>query len=355
MQSLAFRLPEPTGERHRLRPVFLPFSGCPGRCVYCSQELQTATSPVSLASHLQRMTEELETALQEGHPPFELGFFGGTFTGLPDAWRDSFLRRAAAYREKGLVTRIRCSTRPDRVDAKRLEGMRALGLNMVELGIQSFDEAVLRRSKRGYGAEAARTACRQVLESGLQLGIQLLPGLPGHGHRQWRRDVQIAESFQPAAVRIYPCLVLRGTELDALYRAGSYRPWDLPETIRALAFAVFSFWRGNTPVIRMGLAPEPDMLEQVAAGPWHPALGNLVRSRILIRFLYVHAVLTGPGPKCLFAPQRYSGDIRGYRGANRLFLARIGLDQESITFWDRDYFVLEKRGTAGLPAAFLQV
>lgn len=355
MQRIVFRLPRPSRERPRVHPVFLPFSGCPGRCVYCAQDRQTATAPAPLSWHLERLAAELESVREHGGAPIELGFFGGTFTGLPEPWWKQFLDLAAAYRAHGVVTRIRCSTRPDRIDPQRLRAMRSHGLDMVELGIQSFDGEVLRRSKRGYGEDRARTACRMVRESGMELGIQLLPGLPGHDHRKWRRDVMVARSFRPSGVRIYPCLVLRGTELHALRGEKGFQPWDLAETVQALAFGVFAFWRCGVPVIRLGLPPEGGLLEQVADGPWHPALGNMVRSRVVARFLYVHVAASGIRPERLLVPRSFSGDIWGHQSANRPLLSRLGLTPEKVVFWERTVFVLEGRRTAGLPAVSFRV
>lgn len=168
MPWLVFAHPEPPRDRRRIRPVFLPFAGCPHRCLFCDQKAQTGIPAAPL--------EELHKTL-----------------------------------EQGLVTRVRCFTRPDALEPKRLAGLKDLGLDLVELSIQSFDDQAL-------------AACRTVRQAGLSLGVQLLPGLPGDRPGVFRGDVEAVARLAPDCARLYPCLVLKGTELAALWRSGGYAP-----------------------------------------------------------------------------------------------------------------------------------
>lgn len=139
-ERLVFTHPEPTPHPTRVWPVFLPFAGCPYRCVFCAQDKQTGRDGVELEKILHALEHDLDDALAAGRGPYELAFYGGTFTALPEPWPQMFLGLAMRYRERGLVTHVRCSTRPDCVDDFSLSMLRAQGLDMVELGIQSFDD-----------------------------------------------------------------------------------------------------------------------------------------------------------------------------------------------------------------------
>jgi histone acetyltransferase (RNA polymerase elongator complex component) len=302
---------------------------------------------------LTKLQQELEQAVRSGTAPLELGFFGGTFTAIPEKWARAFLDLATAYRARGLITRIRCSTRPDRLCHALLQRLQGYGLDMVEIGAQTFSDRSLFLSRRGYHAQQIRQACYLVRDCGLQLGLQLLPGLPGHDVADWLFDVHQACAQEPEAVRIYPCLVLRCTELERLYLAGEYAPWDLDTTVRALSRGVLRFWRCGIRVIRMGLPPQPELLGAVLAGPWHPALGSMVRSRILLARIAA-AVLTSKAearPLRLRCPRSWQGDLFGFRSASKRRLARLGISSTSIVSGQGEDLVLnlEKRFTEQRP------
>lgn len=316
-------------------PFFLPFAGCPGRCVFCDQKSQTGSPERDLEPAL----VELDNRLSCRQGPFALGFFGGTFTGLPEHWQELFLERAGRHRRPDGLVHLRVSTRPDRVDPDTLSRLRELGVSMVELGVQTFDADVLEKSGRGYDGIMAVTACRMVREAGLELGVQLLPGLPGHGSTQWREDVRLTLDLAPEAARIYPCLVLAGTDLAAWYAAGDYTPWALDTAVTEAAWALVRFWEKGVRVIRLGLAAEAGMLERLVAGPWHPALGNMVRSRALRSYLQERI---GPGRVSrIVLPRRLAGELWGHARSEASALAALGIVRERVEFWSEPDIVVE--------------
>jgi hypothetical protein len=263
---------------------------------------------------------------------------------------------------------VRCSTRPDAADPIRLARLARLGLDMVELGVQSFDDTVLAASGRGYTGEAALRACSAVREAGMDLGVQLLPGLPAGplpgavsgptsgtmvravaeteagyaaaGRGSFERDVAVTAGLRPQAVRIYPCLVLEGTPLAGMLRAGTYRPWTLGRTTWAVGAALLRLWAESIPVIRIGLAPEAGMDDRILAGPVHPALGQLARSEALYAFIRGRIGLLDRTPRGLLVPRRYISEFWGHRKSLGPRYARLGLDRSTVAAWDRDLFVL---------------
>jgi len=330
---LRFAHPEPAPEKSRVWPVFLPYAGCAGRCVYCAQHLQTGESPASPTS-LDTARRDLDAALgaaqSAGRGPYEIGFYGGTFTALPGDHAERFVTLAQSYRERGLVTRVRCSTRPDAAHAGRLAVLRGLGLDMVELGVQTFEAGVLARSGRGYAPEAAQAACLRVREAGLALGVQLLPGLPGHTPEMFARDVARAAALGPETARIYPCVVASGTRLAAMWRAGEYAPWDVETTLAAVAQGLLELWRAGVRVIRVGLAPQPELDAAVLAGPVHPALGSRARGRALFSLVRDKARRLGCGPKGMAVPGRYVGELWGHGRELAAAYAGLGLTRDSV-------------------------
>lgn len=335
MAKETFTHPEPHAAKHTLWPVFLPFAGCPNKCIYCAQDLLTGQHAFSLQKAYDALEADLRRALDTaGHRPVDLGFFGGTFTLLSEKWQRAFLELAGRYADVGLVRTVRCSTRPDAVSEERLQLLRECGLTLVELGVQSFDDGVLQRSGRGYTAEVVRGAVERIKAQGLQAGIQLLPGLPGHTPSIWKQDLEEACLLRPVAVRIYPCVVLDGTKLADLWRAGTYRPWEMNVTIAALAPAILRFWRESIRVLRIGLAPEDSFRRHLLDGPWHPSLGMRVRSLALYLFLKARLRGVETEPKRLVLPKRLQGEFWGWRGEMRDAYGRLGVGKKAVVFAD---------------------
>ncbi len=342
---ITFKHPEPLTRHIKTLPVFLPFQGCPGRCTYCSQNLQTGEDKHDLQACFDELAKHMEERKKHPCPSLGLGFFGGTFTSLSQEWMLRFLKLGAACKEQGIISHIRCSTRPDAITPHILEMLAQAGLDMVELGIQSFQPAILERANRHYNPAIARTACTMIQEAGLELGLQMLPGLPGHTRKTWEDDIQICCGIRPESIRLYPCLVLEGTLLATWFHQGSYKPLSLEDATNQMTFAVRQLWARNIPVIRMGLTPEPRLVQNILAGPWHPCLGNVVRSRILANIIeeyvgeYVHQC--GRKVKRLIVPRMYSGELWGYRKANVGKLQRLGITKENVCYADNNEFTLQ--------------
>lgn len=358
-----FRHPEPKRRRGSIYPVFLPFSGCTSRCVFCAQPLQTgrpalepdeatyvdeegvAASRSRYDKGIDRILGEAEIDLKarrdRGLPPPEAAFYGGTFTAQPKAVLERCLAAAARWRDQELIAGARCSTRPDAVGADVLRHLSDAGVTRVELGVQSFCDSALERSRRGYGSESALRACTLVREAGLLPGLQLMPGMPGQNREAALADAALAAALRPDLVRLYPCLVLEGTPLALWWRQGDFAPWTLDETTDFLAEACLLFWRAGVPVARMGLAEEPGLAEGVLAGPRHPALGAMARAQALLRIVASEiAALERPGPYGLEVPRRHQGELFGIGNELCAAYAKLGLDRGNIRFVQGDLFAI---------------
>jgi len=329
---------QPKGRtRRRILPVFMPQAGCPKRCIFCTPDARAGRPQDHLPAALESMRADLDAA--RGGPALEVAFYGGTFTALPPVWRTRFLEEAARRKTSGEVAAIRCSTRPDACPPALMRELADQGLDMVELGVQTFDDAVLAAAGRGCAAQDVEDASRAVRDAGLGLGLQLLPGLPGHAPEMLDEDVRRSIRIAPDLVRLHPCLVLDGTPLAELWRSGGYLPWELDETVKTLGRAVLSLWQAAIPVTRIGLAPDPALEAAMLAGPRHPALGTMVRARAL--FLDIRERLGSRRAAALRAPQRLSGEFWGVRRGLAPDYQTLGLDAASVRFEDREDFQLD--------------
>lgn len=272
------------GKRPLIVPFFISTRGCPYRCIYCRQE--SITGEDGRFPDPSTVDETLRNAARS--PGFqsrgrrEIAFYGGTFTGLDTATMEGLLAAAFAHVHRGPFHAIRVSTRPDCLSPPKLDLLKRYGVATVELGVQSMDREVLLKSGRGYGPDRVREAVGLLKDRGFLVGMQLMPGLPGDSEKKFLATVGETVALEPAMARLYPTVVVRDTPLAVLYGKGLYRPLELREAVDLCARACVTLEVSGIPVIRMGLQASPSLEEEgvILAGPWHPAFGFLVRSRI---------------------------------------------------------------------------
>ena len=292
------------------------------RCVFCHQPHITG---VSLQTHVtpDDIRREIEQALAEPKSrqkgaKFEVAFYGGTFTGLALEVQEQFLRTVQPYVDCGDIEGIRVSTHPRMFDEQIFALLEAFSVRMVELGIQSFDNLVLEQAGRGHTAEEAAQILLRLQESGIHVGIHLMIGLPHDSYKKSLFSAQKAIELQPASVRIHPTLVIRGTRLEALYKQGQYSPLSLDTAISTCKDMLKLFRASNIPVIRIGLQPTGSMEQNIIAGPYHPAIRQLVESAIFYDKMAVlcklHAATEHPFT-FLVSPKDIS-TVRGQKNGN---------------------------------------
>ncbi len=228
----------------------------------------------------EKAAESIRIGIEHKKPDeiLEIGFFGGSFTGIPISQQEALLSIAYEAKKAGFVDGIRLSTRPDYINETVLERLNQYGVTCVELGAQSMDDKVLALNRRGHTMEQTKTAANMIRKSGISLGLQMMVGLYGDTEEGAMKTAEEFAALSPDCVRIYPTLVIRGTGLCALYESGTYTPLTISEAVKQCADLYQFFTERNITVIRMGLLQtEP---ETVVAGPLHPAFGELVLSRI---------------------------------------------------------------------------
>ena len=263
-------------------PIFIPHQGCPYRCVFCNQKKISGADTRADQSRLDNAfnTYFNSRSLEELPPLREAAFYGGTFTALPVKRQEFFLSSVQNWVDRKYIHGMRLSTHPAAVDDGSLNLLNQYSVETIELGVQSTDTEVLQRAGRGDSPESLERAVHLIRGQGFKLGLQLMLGLPGDSEEIFHQTVVDTLNFKPDFVRIYPALVVRGTALHEMYERGEYTPWTLERAVNALATAVEMFEERKIPVIRLGLHPEPSLLENWVDGPYHPALRSLVDSRI---------------------------------------------------------------------------
>ena len=307
--------------RESIIPVFVPHLGCPNDCVFCNQRrISGSLSPARPGD----VAAAVDRALSLTPPGTrrQLAFYGGSFTAIPDAEQEALLGAAQPYLERGDIASIRLSTRPDAIDGAVLARLRRYGVETVELGAQSMSDSVLALSGRGHTAQDVEEASRAVRAAGFRLILQMMTGLPGSDDETDIGSARSIAALGPDGVRVYPTVIVRDTALFDLWRAGRYKEHTVEDAVRVCARIVPIFEAAGIPIIRMGLNPTEDLSGgDAVGGAYHPALGELVRARIMRG--RAEALLEGTAPGAditLRVNPRLMSQLVGQHGANRAYL-----------------------------------
>lgn len=311
-------------------PVFIPHLGCPHRCVFCNQE--KITGKAAEGRLLPRLRSEIDAFLagsrQTGRS-VQIAFYGGNFLGLPSERIRMLLDLAREYIEGFRAHGIRFSTRPDTVTPEKISQIQGYPIGMIELGVQSMDDAVLSLSHRGHTAEDSVTAVTLLKTYGYPVGLQLMLGLPGDSEEAALETARRSAELFPEFVRIYPTLVIQGSPLAGYYERGEYNPWPLEKAVTTVKRMFLLFRAKGIRVIRMGLQATADLerKEVILAGPYHPAFGDLVISEVYREKLesaistieLTRGSIKGASLRLRVHPRSYS-NLRGHKNRNMSLL-----------------------------------
>lgn len=241
---------------------------CPGKCIYCPSEKEIPKSYLSGEPAVERakllkfnpylQTQKRIQMLEEnGHPTdkIELIVIGGTWSYLPKKYQKWFIKRcfdgANNITSKNLklaqkknetakhrIIGITLETRPDYIDFNEIKQMRELGCTRVELGVQIIDDNILNKNKRGHQTGAVITATRLLKDAGIKVCYHIMPGLYGSNPQKDLKKYQELfqnSAFQPDMIKIYPCVVTKGSKLHKLWEKKIYRPYSDQTLINLLA------------------------------------------------------------------------------------------------------------------------
>jgi len=255
----------------------------------------------------------------------EIAFFGGSFTGIDREEQIRYLEIANEYIQNGPVGSIRLSTRPDYIDDDILTYLKKYNVSVIELGVQSLDREVLEKSNRGHSIEDVLTSSKKIKDKGFSLGIQTMIGLPGDSFEKAVDTAKKVVELAPDIVRIYPTLVVKGTYLERLYNTGQYKPLSLEEAVDLCAVLIEIYESNHINVIRVGLQPTDNICDggDVVAGPFHPAIRQLVESRRALKDIeeiIVKNKLTGKKTLAILADKKDVSVIIGQKKSNIKYL-----------------------------------
>ena len=266
-------------------PIFVPHLGCSNNCTFCNQKAISGEGR-QVTKHDVKNTIEYYLENIKDVKDIEVAFFGGSFTAIEEKKQEELLEVAYEYIVNKKISSIRISTRPDYITKETLKRLKKYKVKTIELGVQSSNDYILERCKRGHTYEDVRNASKLIRRYGFILGHQIMVGLPDSTRLDELNTAKDIAKLKPKIVRIYPVLVIKGTELAKEYENGSYEPLTISQAIETCKELYYFFKAKNITVIRMGLqntetisSPDSEKSE-VIAGPYHEAFGQLVEDAI---------------------------------------------------------------------------
>jgi len=176
----------------------------------------------------------------------DLIIMGGTFTSRLPYYQNWFVKRCydalnckssqslldAKKENENAISRcigLTIETRPDWFRIRHADQALNLGVTRVELGVQSVFDNILFNMKRGHTVTDTKYATRIAKDCGLKVCYHIMPGLPGSNIdldiESFKTIFQNAD-FKPDMIKIYPTLVIEGTELNELWKSGEYKALD---------------------------------------------------------------------------------------------------------------------------------
>ncbi len=199
--------------------VHVPF--CVGKCLYCAF-VSGISRKNELAEYPSLLMRELQLHPSCREAVASIYFGGGTPSLLQPLQVAGLVAEIAVQTGISADAEITLEANPGTIDAASLTAFRHAGINRISLGIQSFDDHLLKVLGRIHTAEQSRLAFRDARESGFKnISIDLIHSLPGQSLQQWESELQQAIDLRPEHISIYGLTVEEGTPFERIYPSGS--------------------------------------------------------------------------------------------------------------------------------------
>ena len=265
-------------------PIFVPHLGCPNDCVFCNQKSISGQQKMITKDDVKETIEFYLKNIKDKDAKKEVAFFGGSFTGIETEKQEELLKTAYEYIKEGKIDSIRVSTRPDYIDKQKLKLLKKYKVETIELGVQSANDYILKKSNRGHTFEDVKKASKLIRWYRFKLGHQMMVGLPESTRIDEINTAKELIKLKPKMVRIYPVLVIKNTRLEKEYLTGEYTPLTVVQAVEISKEIVKLFNKKGIEIIRIGLQNTDTITDpnqegsELVAGPYHPAFRQWVES-----------------------------------------------------------------------------
>lgn len=302
--------------------IFVPHIGCPNMCSFCNQRHITGAKSAPTSQDVINAVHIATSSKKYNPKTTEIAFFGGSFTAINRNYMLQLLETAYHFVENNVVSGIRISTRPDAIDDEILSLLKQYGVTSIELGAQSLNDDVLKLNNRGHTASDVIHASQLIKKHHFSLGLQMMTGLYSDTDENAIYTANEIIKLNPDTVRIYPTIVLKNTDLAALYYDKKYMPQTLERATQLCSYLLKMFDDANIKVIRLGLHSIEE--DTYIAGPWHPAFSELCYSNIFLN--NAKNLLKQKGSYNLYVAPSAVSKMIGQHKINIITLKKLGFD-----------------------------
>lgn len=292
-------------------------------CSFCNQKSISGTLNPTTAEETVRICEQAYEQINDKSET-EIAFFGGSFTAIPLKYMTELLECVQQFIGENGFKGIRISTRPDCIDENILDILKKYHVTSIELGAQSMSDEVLFYNERGHSADDVRNASALIKEYGFELGLQMMVGLYKSTPELDRYTADEIIKLSPKTVRIYPVVILEGTELSRKFISGEYIPMDFETAVGLSAEIYMRFIQQGINVIKLGLHASETVGAQMIGGFYHPAFRELCEG-ILFR-KKIGETIKRAGNYIVYVPEKSLSKAVGQKKSNLVYFKSKGIN-----------------------------
>lgn len=204
--------------------VHIPF--CKSKCPYCDFN-SSALKPIHENDYIRSLINELESVIKKEDfihlKPLDTIYIGG---GTPSAISPKYIQKILDKLQKSFKLKdeieVTIEVNPAAVDKNKLKEYKSFGINRLSIGVQSFNDKILKILGRIHNAEDAIKTYEDARNAGFEnIGIDLMFGIPEQSLDMWLSDIKMAVSMKPEHISIYGLTIEQGTEFHRLQKKGN--------------------------------------------------------------------------------------------------------------------------------------
>lgn len=208
--------------------------------------------------------------------------FIGSITGLSKKELEETLYDANRDIKNRRFNRLRIAIAPNLVDKEIIKLLKKNNVSTIELEIQSTNDYILKRCGYTYNMQDIKKAVRMIKWEGIKVSVQVGVGLPDSTKLDELNTAKELAKLKPNAVRIYPMVVVKGTDLEEELNRGRYEPLTLNQAIERCKEVIYEFNRKH--IKQISIVKQIELNEsketEIIAGPYHKEFGQLVTDSI---------------------------------------------------------------------------
>jgi oxygen-independent coproporphyrinogen III oxidase len=207
-----------------IRHIYVHIPFCARICPYCAfyKDLLDRSQTWRFCEAIVRELEQQRTRFEIS--PKTIYFGGGTPTALTTAQLEFLLQGFRQRVDLSCLEELTMEANPGSVSARKATLLRKLGITRISLGVQSWDNKLLKVLGREHSAQQAEQSFRILRKAGfLNINVDLMFGLPGQTIEQWRLTLEKTVALQPDHISAYSLTYEEDTEFFLRHARGEFR------------------------------------------------------------------------------------------------------------------------------------